>query len=268
MLKQSYEVEILINGKPAKEYAHEGSVYIEGREGTRFSIRIRNNSYSKKLFVPTIDGLSVMNGEEGSFKSSGYIVQGNSSITIDGWRTSDKDVAEFYFSSPEKSYRVKMERGNNLGVIGVAVFSEDIPYFCSTYTTNNSTSNIFPCNDNGIDWNKPIYPLLGGTLDGKYGKTSLSCQNLNVSSNSGMSKEMSEIKYQKQQLGTGWGDQKRSEVTSVDFNRKSVPDVIFELLYNTREELERAGISFKKAPIYVYVEPQAFPGQYCKPPKN
>ena len=84
MLKQSYELEVLINGKAAKEYGHDGKFYIEGREGTRFSIRIKNNSYARKLFVPTIDGLSVMNGEEGDFESSGYIVQGYGSITIDG----------------------------------------------------------------------------------------------------------------------------------------------------------------------------------------
>ena len=125
MLKQSYEVEVLVNGKPAKEYAHSGKVYIEGRKGTHFSIRIRNNSYSRKLFIPTIDGLSVMNGETGDFNSSGYIVSSHDSITIDGWRTSDKEVAEFFFSSPEGSYAKKIKNGDNLGVIGVAVFEEE-----------------------------------------------------------------------------------------------------------------------------------------------
>jgi len=101
--------------KQAEQYA---KIYIEGRIGTRFSIRMRNNSYSRKLFVPTIDGLSIMDGKEGDFNSRGYIIPGYSSITIEGWRTSDKDVASFYFSSPNDSYRKKMNMGNNLGVIG------------------------------------------------------------------------------------------------------------------------------------------------------
>src|SRR5207245_1882656 len=94
------------------------------RKDTKFSIKIRNNSYSRKLFVPTVDGLSIMDGKDADYHSGGYIVQGHSSITIDGWRTSDKDVAEFFFSSPEGSYRKQMHKGDNLGIIGVAVFDE------------------------------------------------------------------------------------------------------------------------------------------------
>lgn len=264
MLKQSYEVEVLINGKPAKEYAHKGKVHIEGRQGTRFSIRMRNNSYSRKLFVPTIDGLSIMNGEEGSFDSSGYIVGGHSSITIDGWRTSDKEVAEFFFSSPEGSYRKKMNKGDNLGVIGCAVFSEVFnPPF---YISNSGGQTItFP----GQDW--PQW-------------TTTTCDTASLSSTTGTSvfnmqtrgSSMDNVKAMccsanlgsqpTQQLGTGWGDQKTSEVTSVTFDRVSSPDATFEIYYNSREELQKAGISFKKEPLYVV--PQAFPGQYCKPPRD
>jgi hypothetical protein len=251
MLKQNYEVEVLINGKAAKEYAHKGNVYIEGRKGTRFSIRIRNNSYSRKLFVPTIDGLSVMNGEEGDFNSGGYVVQGHNSITIDGWRTSNKDVASFYFSSPEGSYRRKMNKGNNLGIIGVAIFDEKYnwPHVGTTYTTTNwpynlNTTTSGMCNVS----DSPSYNCLSQ-------QTKSMCCSLN---NSGSSQE--------QKLGTGWGEQKTSEVTTVTFEQESYPETVFEIYYNTREELEKAGINFKKEPLYV--TPQAFPGQYCKPPKN
>lgn len=246
---------MLINGKPAKEFAHEGKIFIEGRKGTRFSIRMRNNSYSRKLFVPTIDGLSVMNGEEGSFDSSGYIVQGNSSVTIDGWRTSDKEVAEFYFSSPENSYRRKMNKGNNLGIIGVAVFSEvfHYPAFTTvsstgsgTYTFPNSATFLSTATGNGITYRAE------------------NMDNVSVRAMYSNSKNLGSTHTQA--LGTGWGDIKRSEVTSVNFERTVSPDAIFEIQYNTREQLEEMGIDMQKAPLYV--APQAFPGQYCKPPKN
>jgi hypothetical protein len=270
MLKSSYEVEIMINGKPAKEYYHEGEVYIEGRKDTRFSIKIKNNSYSRKLFVPTIDGLSVMNGEEGSYESSGYIVQGYSSITIDGWRTSDKDVASFYFSSPEGSYRKKMDKGNNLGVIGVAVFDE--VYHFPTYQTFTNTIpypyNTITSPYMGIDWGTTT-PLTNGTANIKAFQSS-GGSNLSASATND-SMQVMNCNYRagsspKQQLGTGFGEQRTSEVTTVNFERKNYPETTFEIRYNTREELEKTGIIFKKEPLYV--APQAFPGNYCKPPKN
>lgn len=282
MLKSSYEVEILINGKPAKEYYHDGKVYIEGREGTHFSIKLRNNSYSRKLFVPTIDGLSVMSGEEGSYKSSGYIVKGYDSVTIDGWRTSDKDVAEFYFSSPQGSYRQKMDKGNNLGLIGVAVFDEVNHYPMYTYTpcycphcwpngsitipgqtTSWPTTGTYTCGST---------PTIAGNAGNNINLYSAQCSNsvLDSSVISNTDRVMSVLSCSgsapSQALGTGFGDQKHSEVTSVEFERKSYTDSVFEIYYNTREELEKTGINLKREPLYV--TPEAFPGNYCKPPKN
>ena len=265
MLKSSYEVEIIVNGKPVKEYSHGGNVYIEGRKDTRFTIKVKNNSYSRKLFVPTIDGLSVMNGEEGSFNSSGYIVTGYSSITIEGWRTSDKDVASFYFSSPEGSYRKKMDKGNNLGIIGVAVFDE--VYHAPSFVYNSGGAyttpyqGMWPYGASITSYGSSSLPSTqtsGGTVSSTDGIMSLSSQAMNCSCNAGSSPE--------QKLGTGFGEQKHSEVTSVNFERQGSPDVTFEIRYNTREELEKTGICFKKEPLYV--APQAFPGNYCKPPKN
>ena len=275
MLKSSYEVEILINGNPAKEFYHDGKVYVEGREGTRFSIKIKNNAYSRKLFVPTIDGLSVMNGEEGSYKSNGYIVQGYSSITIDGWRTSDKEVAEFYFSSPQGSYRKKMDKGNNLGLIGVAVFDEVWHAPIYTYTQCYCSHC---CPTITLPWQGTSSPSTGiyncgstPTIAGNAGNNmySMQCNNANLSANDThqvMSVMGCSGSTPSQALGTGFGETKHSEVTSVEFERKSYTDAVFEIYYNSREELEKTGICFKKEPLYV--TPQAFPGNYCKPPKN
>ena len=271
MLKSSYEVEIIINGKPAKEYYHELKTYIEGREKTRFSIKLTNNSYSRKLFVPTVDGLSVMNGEEGSYNSSGYIVKGYSSITIDGWRTSDEHVAEFFFSSPEGSYRKKMDKGNNLGLIGVAVFDE---VYHPSYTY--STCTCQHCWPNGTftiptisDYPSSIYQCnASNSVIGNTGINLSSLQkNSTITSSNDMAMSVSNSgSSPSQALGTGFGDSKYSAVASVEFERKNYPDVVFGIYYNTREELEKTGICFKKEPLYA--TPQAFPGNYCKPPQN
>lgn len=235
MYKSNYEVEILVNGNPIKEYYQDGKVYIEGRKGNEFSLRIKNNGYSRILVIPTIDGLSVIDGKEASYDSGGYIVSGYSSIIIDGWRTSDKEVAKFYFTNPEDSYSERKDRKNNLGVIGVAVFKEMQNSF--VYVGYSSYYNT--------TW-------LGSTVE----NTSMFKQ-----SNYRCSAQASS-----QDLGTGFGDTKRSEVTSINFNKENYPDEVFEIYYNTKQQLENMGINLTERPRYI--APQAFPNRYCEPPKR
>ncbi|MBI5732611.1 hypothetical protein HY967_01475 [Candidatus Jorgensenbacteria bacterium] len=284
MQKSNYEVEVLVNGKPLKEYMHQSKMYIEGREGTTFSLRLRNNSWKRKLFIPSIDGLSVMNGEECGFNSSGYIIKPYSSITIDGWRISDSDVAQFYFSAPNDSYRKRMEKGNNLGVIGVLVFEEKekpqpiiiekyIHDDCHKHHHDNWCSQCHryhcPLCNSCHSWahfsttggNYMSSSTTGGSLGG-----SLSLNASNTSENKVYSMQSMKTKDMSQELGTGWGEMKRSEVTSVEFNQVANPDAVFEIYYNTREQLERLGVDFRKESLYI--TPNAFPGQYCKPPQN
>lgn len=275
MIKNNCEVEVLVNGKPLKEYSHNGNLYVEGKKGSTFSIRLRNNSGKRKLFVPSIDGLSVMNGEECSFDSSGYIVRPYSSLTIDGWRISDNEVAEFYFSAPNDSYRKRMKRGNNLGVIGVAIFDEkDKPVPPVTIIEKHIHPHY--CHSRWCGWCQRFHGCCDGctgyhlttsagagtfTLDASATNASLNVSNsVNALSCSVKSDSFS------QQLGTGWGETKRSEVVSVEFERESSPCATFEIYYNTRQQLEAMGVDFRKEPVYV--APQAFPGQYCKPPRD
>lgn len=272
MLKNQCEVEVLVNGKPLKEFYHEGKTYVEGRKETRFSLRLRNNSGSRKLFVPSIDGLSVMNGEEASFDSSGYIVRPYSAVTIDGWRISDNDVAEFFFSSPEKSYRKRMEKGNNLGVIGVAVFDEK-----ERQSPPIVIEKIVPhhCHGRWCNWCGRFHDCCNGcsgiiTYSASSfgaGTTSVtSLTSLSTATATALSTAYNAMKSVSQDLGTGWGETKRSEVTTVEFERQSNPSATFEIYYNTREQLEALGVNLTKESVQV--APQAFPGQYCKPPTN
>ena len=85
-------------------------------------------------------------------------------------------------------------------------------------------------------------------------------QSVNVSS------KIMSLKSVSQEVGTGWGEEKESYVTTVSFEQEDRADTIFEIYYNTREQLEKMGIDFKKKPLYI--SPQAFPGNYCQPPEN
>ena len=281
MLKSNYEFEVLVHGSSAKEYYHQGSYYIEAKESTKFSLRMRNNSSNRVLFVPTVDGLSIMSGKEASFKSNGYIIDAHSSTTIDGWRTSDDKVAEFFFSSPKESYAKKISKGGNLGVIGCAVFKEKervkviekivevekyIPYPVYPSCPQKHYPDIQP----------PQWTCISGlaqTCDYNTSATSAGISNLvstptsssfNAAGNSVSAFYTSAVP--EAGLGTGFGEDKYSPVVTVDFDKESSPTEVFSMFYNTRKNLESMGIEFRK-PVYVN-NPSAFPSEngYCKRP--
>ncbi len=122
---QPYRLQILINGNPVRMYSgNEGKVCVEGRHGSNFTLRLHNDSGGRVLFVPSVDGLSVIDGKRANILSSGYVVEARGSVDIKGWRTSLEDVAQFQFGTLDKSYAAKMDQPNNVGVIGVVVFQE------------------------------------------------------------------------------------------------------------------------------------------------
>ena len=244
MQKLNYELEVLVDGNRIKEYIHDGNVYVEGKENSPFSLRLTNNSWERKLFVPTIDGLSVMDGETASYSSRGYIVDPYSAVRVDGWRKSDSNVAEFFFSGMDKSYSKRLGKGTkNLGVIGVAVFSEKkkpIPIV-----------RFHIDDDIKMGWD------FGSERGSNTVVRCLSTSNFGGASLSAFSA----------QLGTGFGDNKRSEVIAVSYDRQDSPECVLELFYNSRKELEKMGVQLNREPVYV--SPQSFPGQkYCKDPDN
>ena len=309
MTKNNYELEILVNGKPIREYLKDGKSYAEGRRGNTFSLRIRNNSGSRVLAIPSIDGLSVMNGKEASYDSSGYIIKPYDSLTIDGWRTSDKEVAKFYFAGKDNSYAAKMDRDGNLGVVGLAIFGEKFddmkalrdkieqleknPKIVEKHIYHNDhhlgcwsrycySCNHYHCTCQSCIWsNTWVYTTTGGAgaVSGSAGTSgatgslnfvasaSLSNYSLNATPTSSMKgSSMNVVNSVQQELGTGWGESKRSEVKTVEFERASNPEAVFEIFYNTREQLENLGIDFSAKTVYV--APQAFPNQYCEAPRK
>ena len=257
MIKKNYEMNILVNGRPLKEYSLDHKMFIEGRKSSVFSIRLRNNSSERVLFVPTVDGLSVMDGKDGSFNSRGYIVDAYNSITIDGWRLNNDEVAEFYFSTPEDSYRKRKGMGNNIGSIAVAVFREKEKTYVHWPTVT------IPREKNRKPWNEQIF--FNSSIDTEYSNKA-SITNVNNSFNVSKGSSMMTVS---QEIGTGFGETKRNEVTSVSFNREEQPDAVLEVFYNSRKQLEKIGIDFYRQPLYIS-EQNSFPKEkdFCERPSR
>jgi len=122
-----YEVEVLVRGRPVKVFTHKGDRFIEGRHGSSFELKITNNTWNRIEVVTSVDGLSVVNGEECGSDSEGYLVPAKESIVIPGWRLPNDRAAEFIFEDKRKSYSNQVGKGTqNVGVIGFMVFKEKV----------------------------------------------------------------------------------------------------------------------------------------------
>lgn len=121
----NYEIDVLVNGRPVKVFNHKGDSFIEGRRGSVFELKVTNNTWNRIEVVASVDGLSVINGEECGPESEGYIVPAKESIVIPGWKLPNNKAAQFVFEDKREGYSNQVGKGtNNVGVIGFMVFEE------------------------------------------------------------------------------------------------------------------------------------------------
>lgn len=99
--------------------------FVVGQEGRRYSIVVRNKTALRLEVVLSVDGLDVLDGGKASIRKSGYIMQPNSELKVEGFRQSTESVAAFRFSPVRESYAAeKYHNTRNVGVIGIALFNE------------------------------------------------------------------------------------------------------------------------------------------------
>lgn len=112
-------------GDPLPALQADGRNYVIGDDGDRYRIRITNHTPGRFEVVATVDGLDVMDGQEGNFTKRGYVVEPWGTLDIDGFRDSERTVRAFRFGRVSDSYAVRRGKGQNVGVIGVALFEEE-----------------------------------------------------------------------------------------------------------------------------------------------
>lgn len=95
-----------------------------GAPGQRYELELTNHSAFRYEVVASVDGLDVIDGRPASTHKRGYILEPWDTLVIDGWRTLDDEVAAFRFGHVHDSYAARRGTPRNIGVIGVALFSE------------------------------------------------------------------------------------------------------------------------------------------------
>ncbi|MFN0245545.1 MAG: hypothetical protein ACKV2T_01470 [Kofleriaceae bacterium] len=111
-------------GRTLAGYTAGGRSLIIGEDGARYRIVVRNATTARFEIVASVDGLDVIDGRPADPNRRGYIVDPHDTLVIDGFRTSDDAVAAFRFGKVADSYAAQTSGDRNVGVVGLAIFSE------------------------------------------------------------------------------------------------------------------------------------------------
>jgi hypothetical protein len=253
MNSNGIEVCITVAGKPVAEYdLNKDGVfkkYIEGRAGTDYEIRIRNNTSGRVEAVISVDGLSITTGEAAGSKSTGYVIRPYGTTSIPGFLVNGAKAAQFTFGSPKASYAAQSSGGDtsNVGVIGVLVYREH--HYQPPIAPRRMPLLANPPSKLLAD-RVTMQNGLGSRDEGTRGAASFSAG-----------------APVKQGLGTEFGAAVDFKTNTVHFTRAELLTTI-AIHYDDIRGLEQRGVVIPhRVPRYVEHTPNPFPaGIGCKPP--
>jgi hypothetical protein len=126
--QDAFDLDVLINGRPAAEYRHRGRVYVEALAGEEYELRVRNPLGVRVAVALSVDGLNTIDARRTSPQdASKWVIEPYATITISGWQMSDTRARRFYFTSERDSYAAKIGQPGNFGVIAAVFFRERRP---------------------------------------------------------------------------------------------------------------------------------------------
>jgi hypothetical protein len=121
-----------------------GRALIAGDDGARYRIVIRNGSSARFEVVASVDGVDVIDGQPASVDRRGYVVAPYGTLVIDGFRTSNAQVAAFRFGRVAESYAAQTTGDRNVGVVGVAIFAERGAVWSPAELQRRDSADPFP----------------------------------------------------------------------------------------------------------------------------
>ena len=124
----SFELDVIVNGRPVTEYFARGRTYIEALQGAEYELRLRNSSPDRVAVSLSVDGLNTIDARHTSaWNASKWVIEPYQTITISGWQMSTERARRFYFTNERDSYGAKLGQTANLGVISAVFYKERRP---------------------------------------------------------------------------------------------------------------------------------------------
>jgi len=126
--ENGFSVEVLVDGRPAAEYAARGRRYIEALENAEYEVRVHNPTSSRVAVALSVDGLNSIDARHTSaWDAHKWVIEPYGTIHVRGWQMSGESARRFYFTTERDSYAAKLGQAANLGVITAVFFRERAP---------------------------------------------------------------------------------------------------------------------------------------------
>ncbi len=206
---KTFEVSVLSGGLPEQLYRRpgDGKVFVVGIKGRTYTLRVRNLTSGRIEVINTVDGRHTLKDEPGDTAAcKGLVFSANSTGVFTGWRLNDDQTREFKFGSPAASVAAQATGSTaNTGVIGFAVYREQVSY--PTYTTTTRYTGA-------------VGQSSGASASADYAGEAVASAS----------------------LGTGMGEKQDDHVGRTTFTRAYGGPDILVIGYDTEEVLRQQGI--------------------------
>ena len=247
--------------------------YVEGREGSNFTIRLQNKNAFRVLAIPSVDGLSVLDGKPAGQESPGFVLSANQSLDIPGWMVDGNTAAKFFFAGTklngdDESYAAQSGQDTaNKGIIGLKVFKEKAPLYQPVYrskgfapadTMFGSSGSVM--RSRGISMNSVS---LSCSASAGSASAATSMANNNAIASAAVSAEAPHTPT----LGTGFGDATDFNTVKTEFQRGDLIAMLV-IYYDDKRGLKKVGIDVDQP---IAQRPSAFPADEvggCAPPSG
>ena len=240
-------------GATLTTYRHHGKLYVAGKPGHRYAVRLNNRSGGRVLAVLSVDGVNAVTGETASAAQNGYVLDAFASTEINGWRKSLDEVAQFNFTALPNSYAAQTGRPANVGVIGSPCFTERAPVWREKDQIGRATAPA-PTTQAPMDERE--------SADSMAEAAAPAAQKAIASEGAG-NRVRSEAR--RERLGTGHGEREWSRVAQTTFDRASDrPAEQIAIWYDSYRNLAARGI-VPQRPI-ARAEPNPFPNGFVADP--
>jgi hypothetical protein len=236
-------------GQPLRVWRHDGRLFVAGRPGARYSLRVSNHTEGRVLVVMSVDGINILSGETANYDQRGYVFGPHEDYDISGWRKSDTEVAAFNFARLPQSYAARTGRPADVGVIGMAVFNERVeapveappppePYPNSTDESYRGSSGA----DDAVAGRRSMVPPIPEPSPPPPAALMAPAPPARAE---GPAQPSATVMAQRQEekLGTAHGAREWSVVTTVPFERATTyPQFVRQIEYDTYDNLVVAGV--------------------------
>lgn len=248
-----YELQVLVDGVPARTFAHRGESFVMGEMGRRYTLRVVNHTGRRVEAVVSVDGLDAIDGKTADVRTKrGYLVPAWGTVDVDGWRLSQAQVAAFRFTSVGDSYAGRTGAARDVGVIGVAIFPERYVAPRPVYVPEAPPPGYYRSAPGGLGEG---YREDGGAraergLDERAGRGSGAAEPAPAARSKAGASAMADAESsapapsRRPGLGTEFGEAVSSPSREVEFVRASAtrPAVVLGVRYNDRDGLVALGI--------------------------